>query len=647
MFDIWGFLLQTLTASGVALLLLVIKALFRDKLSPKWQFAVWSALGIMLMLPAGMNGRYPLFHWQVVVELIKSWCGDFSFTCVLFPVPFIKNAPKKVADWIFVIYVAGVIISIMKYVIAYIRLRMALRLSAPPCSEMMARVTELATAQSMKRCHAVVVSGVPSALVCGVFRPVLVLPVGNDIDDKVLLHELLHMKYRDTFWNVVICFFRCVHWCNPFLAYCANRALSDMEARCDQRVLDQLEGEERRDYGRILLSMANERFAKTPGSTCIHNGGKQIRKRIECIARFKKYPVGMGVVSVCVIMLLSISLVVGVEGKVNIEFGIPKELQLASARSTPCMTPAGAFDTYGKAMLEQSGVYRVMCAPESAQAELFAEIMENDREHRNPDWDDECEAWPYTSFGYYIYNLKQCEKYAYEALFVMRLNFSPFPEPENEGMMYLAMQNLRVEQQKGRWVAIPLEEFRYLEAKEQNLEWGSEELPGMIYTGTASNIRADVKVQTVHIVDNTVQDDTNNWLLGSGTSFDTTPKPSAKFDLVKTSEDMSCTHLGTEAERESITHIGLSVASVYFGEERPKYLAKAISETSGGSNEGRMWSSCETTPGWGPTIRMSGGGSSFEPTLNTELPLYYVADLYVNKQLFASMDLCLQEGVIE
>ena len=40
MTDLWSFLLQTLTASGVAALLLAVKALFRDKLSPRWQFGV-------------------------------------------------------------------------------------------------------------------------------------------------------------------------------------------------------------------------------------------------------------------------------------------------------------------------------------------------------------------------------------------------------------------------------------------------------------------------------------------------------------------------------------------------------------------------------------------------------------------------------
>ena len=51
MADIWSFLLQTLTASGVAALLLLVKAMFRDKLPPRWQFAVWSILGVVVLLP--------------------------------------------------------------------------------------------------------------------------------------------------------------------------------------------------------------------------------------------------------------------------------------------------------------------------------------------------------------------------------------------------------------------------------------------------------------------------------------------------------------------------------------------------------------------------------------------------------------------
>ena len=50
MCDLWSFLLQSLTASGAAALLLLMKALLRDKLPPSWQFSVWGVLGLVLIL---------------------------------------------------------------------------------------------------------------------------------------------------------------------------------------------------------------------------------------------------------------------------------------------------------------------------------------------------------------------------------------------------------------------------------------------------------------------------------------------------------------------------------------------------------------------------------------------------------------------
>ena len=144
MFDIWGFLLQTLTVSGVAVLLLVVKALFKDKLPPKWQFAVWSVLGLLMILPAGLGGRYTLFRWRFVVEVIKSWAGDYSFTRVWFPVPVIEAIPKTIPEWLFVVYTAGVLLFALRYVVFYTKLRRVLRMGKEPCSERMQRIQALA-----------------------------------------------------------------------------------------------------------------------------------------------------------------------------------------------------------------------------------------------------------------------------------------------------------------------------------------------------------------------------------------------------------------------------------------------------------------------------------------------------------------------
>ena len=214
MFDIWGFLLQTLTASGVAVLLLIIKALLKDKLSPKWQFSVWSILGIMILFPAGILGRYALFNWQTVIEFIKILLKNYSFSQVLFPFPIIKTVPHTFAEWLFIVYVAGVIISLLIYLISYIKLRLILRKGNEPSIELISTVNTIADKHKIKPCKIIVVAGLPSAFVCGAIRPVLVVPE-NQLDEKIILHELFHLKNKDTFWSIVICFLRCLHWCNP------------------------------------------------------------------------------------------------------------------------------------------------------------------------------------------------------------------------------------------------------------------------------------------------------------------------------------------------------------------------------------------------------------------------------------------------
>ena len=257
MTDLWSFLLQTLTASGAAALLLAVKALFRDKLSPRWQFGVWGVLALVLLLPAGGGGRYALFNWPLWVESAKTaLTGDYSLTRVLAPIPLPLGLgrPASPADLLYLLYLAGAAALLLRYALSYLRLRLALRQGAEADG---AQIRRVAAAYGCRPCRAVAVPGLSSAFVCGVFRPVLALPAERPVDDKVILHELLHLRCHDAAWGLLICLFRCLHWCNPLLWICADLAQNDAESLCDQRVLERLEGEERREYGRILLSMAD------------------------------------------------------------------------------------------------------------------------------------------------------------------------------------------------------------------------------------------------------------------------------------------------------------------------------------------------------------------------------------------------------
>lgn len=645
MLNIWSFLLQTLTISGIAALILCIKALFKDKLTPKWQFSVWGILAAFILLPAGIFGTYTLIRWQTLVEIIKSYFGDYSFTRVLFPIPLVLSAPQSFMDWVFVLYTVGVAASLGIYLLSYLRLKRVLRLNRAPSKEMLTRIEAIAASKGIKLHRTVSIEGLPSAFVFGIFHPTLILSEDEDIDDKMITHELFHLKNRDTLWSVVICILRSLHWCNPLIIYCANRALNDMESRCDQYVLETLEGEERREYGKLLLSMTNERFSKTPGSTSINNGGKNVRLRIENIARFKKYPSGMKLASVCTLILLAFSLLDGTKTASFRKFSNDVRATAAAARSTPCTTYAGAFDAYGKAILDRNGYYRAMCAPENIQKDLEAEMLQNNQSGKSPAWNSGLEEWANKQEGYHIYNLTEVEKNVYEGLLVVELNYPPNGKQAEFNVKYLAVQNLRVQKENGRWVTIPLEDFQYIESRfASDIAWGCYDLPGVIYTGTVGDFRIELKLQTVHTLCGT-ETNTDELSFLSTIHYDTTPNPNGKFNFATWDRSAYCIYLGDESEKAKITHIGVAYSPGYEGKKRPVNPTIPSDKLgSGGSNTGAGWSSSAFKFNENSVIDLNGGGSGVDPDKEVNFPQYYAVDLYINYEKVAEVDLYPTKG---
>ena len=651
--DIWGFLIQTLTASGAAVLLLVVKAVFRDKLSPRWQFGVWGVLALTLLIPAGWGGRYALVNWPWLVETAKTLLtGDYGLTRVAAPIPLPPaGAPETAADWLFLLYLAGVILLLAWYAVSYLRLRLALRRGTPAGEEQTARIAAAAARYGLPACPAVEVPGLSSAFICGVFRPVLALPAGEAVDGKVLLHELLHLKYRDAAWGLIICLFRCLHWCNPLLWYCANRAGNDLESLCDQRVLERLEGEERRVYGRILLSMANDRYARSPGTSSMANGGRNIRRRIQAIARFKRYPAGMALVSVCAGVVLAAPLALGttVQGVFTGDPPLPDRVDqaaaMASARTVPCATYAGALDAYAKAVLDQNVIYRALCAPLAEQAVLAETLRAAEEDGDWLEWTG-LPGWPNVQAGYTYYNLQETEPGVWQALLVVELNDPPEGQPAAENTWYLAAQTVRAYREDSRWVVTPLEDFQTVSTQDGIwASWGCADLPAWVYQAEAGDFIVTVRMQTNHRVDSTVTTETGgSWFFGPQTSLDLTPRPRVEFDDISVNHSLVCIYTGDEAGKVAYTQIGVSSAPMAEGEERPQ-LRSPVGSGGGSSSNGEAWSSQDLPLGWESPVFLGGGGSgSIGQGGELFRPAAYAANLYLNGKLAAELTLLPAEG---
>ena len=604
-------------------------------------------------------------NWPLAVEFLRSLLteefGVLTRVSASVPLPHFTGLPRSGAEWAYAVYLTGTVFFLGRYAVSYLRLRLALRRGTPAGEARAALIRETAERYGLPVCPAVEVEGLGSAFICGVLRPVLALPAGEETDEKVLLHELLHLRHRDAAWGLLICLLRCVHWCNPLLWYCADLAGNDLESLCDQRALERLEGEDRRDYGRILLSMANEKYARTPGTSSMANGGKNIRRRIEAIARFKRYPAGMALVGVCAVLVLAGPCLVGARAQGVYTGGglLPQRLRpyaaMASARTTPCTTYAGAFDTYAKAMLAENPVYLAMCTPLEDQDRLWISARMR-RASRLESWDSvrmpRLESFTVDrQSGYRLYNLRPVENGAYEGLLVLEPDtIAPWVEkelPPWDGTVhsrYLAIQPLRAEKQGDRWVILPLGDFQVVQGDERDT--GNLGLPAWTYEAQCGDFTLRMRYQTVAYAE--VRSVRMGAFLSNAWTFDTTPKPGGQFINGYYSIDLTAVYTGDPADRASILSVGASCAPMEAGGERPE-LQRGMGNSSGSNSTGSIWGFRDDFD-WamhGDEIRLGGGGvggsGGSEPWVYPP-PDCYAADFYLNGEKIGELTLLVVEG---
>ncbi len=537
--NIWSFLLQTLTVSIAAAVLLLAKRLFLDKLSPRWQYGVWAILAARILLPAGLLGRVLLPGLDVALEAAKTGVESrltsaltdpYGVTEVSAPIPLVRFVPPdSVTDVLFYLYAAGAALTLLWFFLSYLALRLRVAGGVAPSPGTLERVHSVAGQYGLKvPPRIVMLPGAESAFVCGPLSPVLVLPE-RAVDDKVLLHELLHLKYGDLWAGVGMCVLRCLHWCNPLLWHCWDRAQNDSEALCDQRVLERLEGEERRQYGVILLSMADDKYARAPGTTSMANGGRNIKARISSIARFKRYPRGVGLGSACVAAVLAVACLAGTVSAVELPGrNSSGSLELARARLNRATTPAGALDTYVKALLADSPAYLIMAAPEEALPELFAAARAGEKLDT---------PYPLEPLGlsegsgaqadWVVYNLLEGSDGTYTGLLVLDAYRTWFADIYEDGQPVAVSQPVRVLRQGDFWAVEPLEDWTAVDPECTLASHANPFLPALSYTARVEDFTIEVDYQYLLSIDNEVYMD--SLFFGGSYQLDTVPRPDALF----------------------------------------------------------------------------------------------------------------------
>lgn len=372
--SIWYVLEYTASVAVVGLLIWLVKLIFHDKLDARWHYFIWLVLLVRLAVPVqialppasiSIFREIPLGRWREMCEILAQKRGYGGLSGLLFGG-----------------YVLGAGILGLFYLIVWTVLRIQVCRAAKADGETRAYVDGIAEKYGLKTCRDICLRRTGTPYICGLFRPVLVLPEDNPMpEEPVIVHELLHRKYRDVLVNIGLHAVRVANWFNPVVWLLTSAVQNDGEALCDQRVLEYCGGENARAYGELLIAMGNGKKAPVKvGTSNLASSRRNMKTRIRRIRDFRKVPKETGLAALCITLILAVA-GIGSSAEETHSFRVlpvsseaDLEKALLYAECYHARTPQEAVWLFLRAVDEKSTVYRMSVMPrdEIPQYEKYA-----------------------------------------------------------------------------------------------------------------------------------------------------------------------------------------------------------------------------------------------------------------------------------
>jgi beta-lactamase regulating signal transducer with metallopeptidase domain len=288
-------LVMSITGGTLAVILLALKPLVKNRLPQAAQYYMWLVVVAALLMPVSRFVTLPQADDSSPLALTPSAVTErFAVTAqeervrVQAVIPQSGNnlAEKQAQSPIsgavslfFALYPLGVAAVLLSYVVSYVWYLRRLR-----------RSRVLTDIEAPVRVYTSDAAATP--MLIGVFRPIIILPTRDYTDEQlrnVLAHELTHLRRGDVpvKWLSVVAL--ALHWFNP-LAWLTRREIDRLcELSCDEAVISRKGADERRSYGDTLIAVVAERgHANTALSTTMVESKQALKERLGAIMAHRK-----------------------------------------------------------------------------------------------------------------------------------------------------------------------------------------------------------------------------------------------------------------------------------------------------------------------------------------------------------------------
>lgn len=129
---------------------------------------------------------------------------------------------------------------------------------------------------------------ISSPFVLGIIKPKIYLPFHMNEQDlqHVVAHEQAHIRRKDHWWKPVGFLLLTVYWFNPLMWVAYVLLCRDIELACDEKVIEELNSEQRANYTQALVACSvNRRMI----SACpLAFGEVDVKERVKSIMNYRK-----------------------------------------------------------------------------------------------------------------------------------------------------------------------------------------------------------------------------------------------------------------------------------------------------------------------------------------------------------------------
>jgi len=276
---------MSISASWLVLAVLLLRLVLKK--APKWvSVLLWGFVAVRLICPFSIESMLSLIPSAETVspEIMMDWTPEIStgigsvdtvinpiITQTFAPNPATSANPLQILIPVAgILWLTGIAAMLLYTAVSYFLLR-----------------RRVATAVLFRN-NIYQSENVDSPFVLGIIKPKIYLPFQMDGKnlEHVIAHEESHIRRKDHWWKPFGFVLLALHWFNPLMWLGYILLCRDIELACDEKVIKEMDNENRADYTQALVACSVNR--RSIAACPLAFGEVGVKERVKSVMNYKK-----------------------------------------------------------------------------------------------------------------------------------------------------------------------------------------------------------------------------------------------------------------------------------------------------------------------------------------------------------------------